>query len=336
VVKNIKWLIIALAVVAGIWGGLELSTRARSGPQPLFADYEPQAAGRITIKTGGGLAVLEKRGQVWLVTSEDTLPAAAQPLEELLGAIGAFSRKDRISSNPERQGQYQVDSTGIAVTVADERGRVVASLVVGKTGPDYQSTYIRDTRTNDVVLAQGRLAYIFNRGARSWQDKRVFSIDPADVAEVGISKPAGGFVLRRDQAGKWYVSEPESSACDPGAAARLVKTLAALECEKFAGRTPRPEWGLDGAEPSVRVRTGGGAEQGLAIGAQDPEGRRYAARTDRDEAGPVYLIPEPLVERILPDLADLLPEASASQALSRTATQPGQSAPSPGAEAGPK
>jgi hypothetical protein len=318
-VKNIRWLVLALVVVGGIWGALELRARAGSGPQPLFPAYKAETAGRITIKTDAGLATLEKRGDVWLVTSEDSLPAARQPLDELLGAVGAFSRKDRISSKRERQSQYQVDSTGVAVTVEDGRGRVVASFVVGKTGPDYQSTYVRDTRTNDVILAQGRLGYIFNRGKRSWQDKRVFSVDPADVTEVGVSKPTGRFVLKRADDGKWYVSEPESTACENGAAARLVKTLASLEAEEFAGRTARPEWGLAGAEPSVWVKTTGGAEQGLAVGGQDPEGRRYAVRTDGAGAGgPVHLIPELLIERILPDLADLLPRAPAPAAPAQT------------------
>jgi hypothetical protein len=326
-VKNIRWLVLALVVVGGIWGGLELRARARSGPQPLFPDYKPETAARITIKTDAGLTVLEKRDQVWLVTSEDSLPAARQPLDELLAAVGTFSRKDRISSKLERQSQYQVDSTGVAVTVKDGRGRVVASLVVGKTGPDYQSTYVRDTSTNDVILAQGRLGYIFNRGKRSWQDKRVFSVDPADVAEVGVSKPTGRFVLKRGGDGKWYVSEPESTACEAGAASRLVKALASLEGEKFAGRTARPEWGLAGGEPSVWLKTTGGAVQGLAVGGRDEEGRRYAVRTDRTEAGPVHLIPEALIERILPDLADVLPkapESSTTSALSSPPASPAQ------------
>jgi len=302
-VKNSKWLLVALVAVGALWGGLELRARSASGPQPLFSGFKAESAGRITIRAGARPVELKKSGGAWLVVSEDSLPAAPGPVEEVLAAVGALSRKDRISSKADRQAQYQVDSTGVAVTVEDGRGKTLASLVVGKLGPDYQSTYVRDARTGDVVLAQGRLGPVFNRGQRPWQNRRVFEADPAEVVEIGLAGEGGPVILKLGRDQQWYLSEPESASIDQAAATRLARSLAALECEAFAGRTARPEWGL-GTEPAVWLRTALGATQGLILGGQDAAERRYAVR---EGGGPVYLIPGNVVRRVTPDLATLKP-----------------------------
>jgi hypothetical protein len=243
--KGMKWLLIALAAFAAVWAGLTLRDHLKARPQPLFPAFTPEAARTLRFEAAGNRAELSLQDGTWLVTSEDSLPAERQAVEDVLKATAAFSRKDRISSNPEKRSRYQVDSSGVAVTVEGEAGKLLAAFVVGKMGPDFQSTYIRDAGSGDVVLAQGYLAPVFNRGSRSWQDKRVFRAEPKDITELVVAKPGGAFTVRRS-GDQWFAASPEGSAdslrCDTAKVSRMVKTLAYLRCDDFAGRVAEPGW----------------------------------------------------------------------------------------------
>ncbi|MFZ1948333.1 MAG: DUF4340 domain-containing protein [bacterium] len=322
--KGMKWLLIVLAAFAGIWAGLTLRDHLKARPQPLFPAFAPEAARTLKFEAGGNRAELSLEDGTWLVTSEDSLPAERQAVEDVLKAIAAFSKKDRISSNPQKRSQYQVDSSGVAVTVEGEAGKVLAAFVAGKMGPDFQSTYIRDAGSGDVVLAQGYLAPVFNRGSRSWQDRRIFRAEPKDITELGVAKPGGAFALRRS-GDQWYAgstgstgstggpagragASADSLKCDPAKVSRVARALAYLRCDDFAGRVAEPGWGLESPGSSVWFKTSAGEEHRLLVGNDSGDGRYYATR---GEGGPVYLITAANAKTLLPDLAELLPGQAA-------------------------
>lgn len=305
-----KWLIVVLVVIGGIWGALELRDRQSSKPQPLYPLFKPETAAKITIKSSDGGAALERAGENWLVVSEDSFPAEPSVMSDILVTIAAFSRRDKISSNPGNQALYQVDSAGTAVTVEDNKGRQVASFVVGKRGPDYQSTYVRDTKTNDVIVAQGYFSPVFDRGPRSWQDKRIFDIKPAEVVEMDVTRPGGTLVVKRGSDDKWYAAGAESLACDTEMVMSLVRSFANLRCSDFAGRKPLPEWGVENPDSSVVARTSDGSEHTLLIGHAASETSFYASRA---VDGLVYIISAQNVANLLPDRAQLLPGESAAE-----------------------
>jgi len=303
-VKRMKWLLSVLVVLAGLYGLLQFGSARKARPRPLFPAFRTELAAKITLHTSDANTVLEKKGDVWVVTSEDSFPAEADAVKQILDAGKGFSRRDMISANPQKQALYQVDSSGVAVTVEDTRGKVLASFVVGKLGADYQSTYIRDMTSNDVILAQGYFGPTFDRGKRSWQDKLIFRVEPNDVVEVGVTRPGLAMVLKRSAEGKWFISQPESIECEAGKASRLVKTLANLRCENFAWHVAASEAGVDNPDSSAWFKTADGTERKVLIGHGAGEGRFYVKRGD---ISLIYIVPAQTVKVIMPDVADLLP-----------------------------
>jgi hypothetical protein len=294
-------LIIVLVVLVAVFLVLRLETGRRGGDKPLFEGFVPQDVDRFSVVAGDNRAVLRKVDGTWFVTSEDSLPAEPGAVENLLDDIAAFSRKDIISSNPDKYGLYQVDSTGARVVVSDARGDTLAKFVVGKPGPDYQSTYVRDLATGDVILAPGYLRSAFDRGKRSWQDRTIFAYTPDEIEEIEIRRPGEDVVLQSRE-GKWFVSSPESMACDPDRVNRLTRSLAYLKSDGFAGRMPVAASGLAEADSSVSLRAAGGVREELLFGNHDENGRVYVKRADSDI---VYLLSEYKVKAMLPELAEL-------------------------------
>jgi hypothetical protein len=295
-------LLVVLAVLVAVFAVLRLGVDRAAGDKPLYPDFRPESVARITIDGKQRQSVFEKAGDVWLVVSEDSFPAEAGVVDAMLSKVTGFSLKDMISSNPEKQQLYQVDSTGIAVTMETADGDTVASFVIGKAGPDYQSTYVRASGSSEVILAPGYLPQAFERGNRSWQDRTIYAFEPDDFLAVTVNHRDETVALKRNQAGQWFISEPESLPADAGVVSRLLRTLGRLRCDDFAGRTRLPEYGLAASDSSLHFTTADGAEHEIVFGSPTEDDRVYTATSDSDI---VYLLSSYKVGGLLPRLDKL-------------------------------
>ena len=295
-------LLVVLAILIVVFLAVKFTGGRRDRERPLFPDFEPAEAARLVIEGGENTAVLTESNDTWFVASEDSLPAEAGVVEDMLERATGFSRKDIISSNPEKQAIYNVDSAGVFVSILDARGDTLVKFVVGKPGPDYQSTYVRDVASGDVVLAPGYLRAVFDRGERTWQDRTIFALEPDTIEEIKIGRPGESLTLRRNAAGEWFMSEPESSACQQNKVAGLLRALAYLRCDELAGRMPSPASGLAEPDSAVGFRTADGLRKELLFGNRIDERQTYAKRTNSDI---VYLLATHKVDAILPRPAEL-------------------------------
>lgn len=292
-------ILLVVFLVLRFWGG------RRAGEEPLYPDFDAARAVRFSVEAPEAVAALGRADGIWLVVSEDSLPAEAGAADRMLENITGFSRKDIISSNPEKYGLYKVDSTGVWVTVSNAPGDTLARFVVGKPGPDFRSTYVRDVASGDVILAPGYLQPVFDRGKRSWQDRTIFAFEPDEIVRIDIRRRDEALTLRKDGAGGWFAASPESTACDQQKMTRLTRTLAYLKCDDFAGRAPVPNAGLAEPDSSISLRTSGGIREELIFGGVDDTGQVLAKRAGSDI---VYLLAAHRVEAMLPELADLCAE----------------------------
>ena len=297
-------LVVVLAVLIVVFLAVRFGGGRRGGEKPLFPDFVPAEAARLVIEGGEATAVFTESDDVWFVASEDSFPAEAGIVEDMLDRVTGFSRKDIISSNPEKHALYNVDSAGVFVSILGAQGDTLVGFVVGKPGPDYQSTYVRDVVSGDVVLARGYLRAVFDRGERTWQDRTIYALEPDAIEEVRIGRSAESLTLERNAAGEWFISEPESSACDQERVARLVRALAYLRCDELAGRMPSAASGLAEPDSAVGFRTAEGLREELLFGNRNEERQTYVKRTGSDI---VYLLANQKVDVILPRPAELRP-----------------------------
>jgi hypothetical protein len=301
-VKVRMGLVIALAILAGIFALTRFTSERRPGEKQLFPRYSAEGAARIVLAGSQKQTIMEKDAGVWIVTSEDSFPAEPAAVEAVLDAVNSFSLKDMISSNPDKQSLYQVDSSGISVVIEGAGGETLAAFVVGKVGPDYQSTYIKDSGSDDVILAPGYLRPSYDRGKRPWQDTRVLMLEPGDITEVRITRGEETIALARDEASRWHIALPESAGSDEMRITRLLRTAARLKCDEFAGRSVEPAFGLDHADSSLWLKTADGTEERLLFGSENASGLVY---TMRPQADVVYLLAKHKVTSMLPRLAEL-------------------------------
>ncbi len=152
------------------------------------------AIDRIDITTSSDELSLLREGERWLLSSPLRYPADENAVAAALGASSRMHLKSLVSSNPEKQHLFQVDSSGTLVRLF-ERGTERAAFRVGKAGSSYTGTYVRQEGSNDVYLADGIITHLFNGNPEQWRDKRILTVKMEEIQTVEFRYGDTTFVL---------------------------------------------------------------------------------------------------------------------------------------------
>jgi hypothetical protein len=154
----------------------------------------------------------------------------------LLHQSRSLEIKSIVSTKPEKQSLFQVDSvTGTLVQIFAS-GREQAAFIIGKMGPSYSETYVRNASSSDVVLVNGALETQFKKPAKDWRDKAIVSLGSEIVTFVAFDYPGESFVVaQKDTA--WAIG---NRRVNNEAINSLVSSLLALQADDFIDATVSP------------------------------------------------------------------------------------------------
>jgi hypothetical protein len=318
-------------VVLLVVSGQGSPAKKRGGSEALYPDLDTSRVDRIEIRTSRGSADLFRDGPVWRTAKEDSFPADPDAVMKVLEAAAGFSARDIASHSAEKHEIFDVDSgSAIEVRLATG-GTTSARFFVGKSGSDFQSTYVRDGGGVDVFRQAGSLKSVFDRGARTWKDKAVFRLDEEKMAAVELARK--GETIRYENRGEagWVVAKPEGYRSVGALAVAVARGLTKLTATDIVSKSDTLLTGLDAPEAVVRIELAGGGEKTLVIGAEKPGGGgRYAKRASEDV---LYLVPSSrLANYIRPteELIEPLPPDSALMPPPELGSDPGEKGPGGG------
>lgn len=204
-----------IALVTVILAAISLAHEARllapaEGGSPFFpqlaTDWHRIAQIKIESKKSEvDVAFKPERG--WVVTSHDNYPAAFDQVRETIAGMAELTviepktaRRDWLSYvglvSP-RQG-----GNGTAITLLDDKGTVLASLIAGKTsdiGDPTGAVGLFARRSGDPQSWLLRSVFVPKSDPSDWLDKRLVSVDRARISEADVD-PANGpsYTVRRD------------------------------------------------------------------------------------------------------------------------------------------
>ncbi len=201
----------------------ETSTPETPG-RPLF-DYDSSAVDRIELRNSGGTITLEKINGTWMITSPGEHRADSSVVTAMVNQGKHIELKALLSTNPEKQSVFAVDSTAPLVKIS-ENGAERAAFRVGKVSTSYTETYVRPEGTNDVYLANGFLSGIFNRQLKDLRDRTIFRADRELIKSVGYQYGDTTFTVAF-QDSLWRVgSDPANDAVVNGVLSGLANLQA--------------------------------------------------------------------------------------------------------------
>jgi hypothetical protein len=218
-----------------------------------FLTVDSGMVNKISIRRLGTVIEFQKAGEDWNVNDRGksylTEKGAVQQLANLAHTT---SVGEIISSNPDKQMLFQVDTiTGNRVTFYRDANELV-SVIIGKTGTDNQSTYVRKPESNDVYVAKGNLARFLNRPASGYRDKTLLTIDTTQIATISFkSKEIDYRIGRQDSLWRIVPAKGEPANPDPQKMSNLLRQLAQIRWNSSPpeGDTVRPDF----LQPTVAV-----------------------------------------------------------------------------------
>ena len=249
---------------------------------PLFPNFNKEQVVKIEITATGETTTLSKQDDNWVVASMDNYPADGEGVAELLSKVTEFKNTQRVSNNPEKQLEFEVDSTGVEAKLMDASDKVLAHLFVGKTTPGFLSSYVRPADSNDVYVAQGYLQSVFNKDTRTWKDRTIFNFNKGIATQLNIISPEETVELRLDADGAWQMLKPIAAAAKTTEVDALLTTFSGLDTDDFAeAKDELAEYGLDTPQSTISAVLNDGTTATLHVGKEE-EGKLYVKRDDKD------------------------------------------------------
>ena len=249
---------------------------------PLFPNFDEEQVMKIEITATGETTTLSKQNGSWVVASMDNYPADGEGVAELLSKVGEFKNTQRVSNNPEKQAEFEVDSTGVEAKMMDANDKILVHLFVGKTTPGFLSSYVRPADANDVYVAQGYLQSVFDKGTRTWKDRTIFSFNKGIVTQLNIISPEETVELRLDAEGTWQMIKPVAAAAKTTEVDTLLTTFSELDTDDFAEATDElAEYELDAPQSTISAVLNDGTTATLHVGKEEG-GKLYVKRDDKD------------------------------------------------------
>jgi len=235
--RSTKLLIALLLVLAAIAYFLLPSEKERETSYTaaqLSLKVDSASIVKIEILRPSKPVVIENVGGKWTITAPGRYPADSKSIFQLLNGFNKFNVGSLVSSNPEKQSLFQVDSSGTRLTFTERSGKSV-SLIVGKMGPSFSEIYFRLPGSKDVYLGDGIETWTVNKDMKDWRDKTIYAAQSEMIKEITYSLGGKGYTFSRDTSG-WKLADKSVEA---GTMNPLLTTLSSLHADDFADTISR-------------------------------------------------------------------------------------------------
>jgi len=266
----------------------------QDAPPSPFAGLELEQLSKIVVKTIQGESTLTRTGDDWLVAEYDDFPADRPALEEAILTLRTLKLGDVVSENREKQATFQVDESGVEVLIHGEGGEsdLEAHFFLGKPGHDYRSIYFRLADSDKVHLVDQQLRGRFDRGARTWRNRRPFDFTTEDVTALRLADGERGdsLSLRKTDEGGWMIEGDEDRPADPAKVELVARSFAQLAADDFPEDrgADLAAYGLNEPKWSWSADLLDGSTATLHVGTVDKDENRVFAR--RDGSPIVYIL----------------------------------------------
>jgi hypothetical protein len=218
--------VLILATVLVLQRPGEQSVRAGAGTPLLTLDSA--AVDRLEIASPNGRIVLAREGGTWMIAEPIRYKADRVAVGTAVGMAGRMTITALASSNPQKQGVFQVDSNATLVRVF-EKETEKAAVRIGKAGPAYTQTYVRLEGSDDVYLVDGSLSWTFVKPTRDWRDRSIFTTTQDSIRSVRFQYGDTTFVLSRADT-LWRV---DGAPVDQGRVDGFLAALSSFATDDF-------------------------------------------------------------------------------------------------------
>jgi hypothetical protein len=269
--KRSTLLLIGVLVALGVVTAIVLQQPGESSSDKapeMLVTYDSSAVDRLQITSGGSTVTLTLEGGRWMITSPVHYRADENAVTMALSRGRKIEIRGLVSTNPEKQGVFQVDSSATLVQVF-ERGTPAAAFRIGKAGTTFSETYVRREGSTDVLIGEGPLAHLFVKSPKDWRDRTIFKAEHDKITSIRYRYGDTTFTLALFDS-VWKV---DSRPASPPVVQNLLSTLTNYLANDFLDSAFTPS-----TPPAALVELPGTQLRFYRAG----EGNRYLVQSSQD------------------------------------------------------
>jgi hypothetical protein len=210
------------------------SSSAASSTEMLVS-YDSSAVDRLEVTSGGSTITLALENGTWMIAAPVHYRADESAVNSAISRGRKIEVRGVVSSNPEKQALFQVDSAGTLVKVF-EHGVEKTSFRIGKPGTSFNETYVRREGATDVLVAEGPLAYLFVKTPKDWRDRTILKADREKITSIHYRYGDTTFTVAFVDS-VWKIDAQPAS---PAVVQNLLGTLSAYLANDFLDSTFTP------------------------------------------------------------------------------------------------
>lgn len=267
-------------------------------PSEQTLNFFNDKIGAFVIKDGSGSVTLHKKGDIWVVspgvaakvnsTSQDFATDSAS-VAIALEKLTSMKRSDIVSENREKQSIFEVDSAkGLFLEAFDNNGNSKGSIIIGKSGPDWNSNYVRSANSNKVYTVVGGVRYSFFTELNRWRDKLMIAFNSASAKNISIvNKDASITITKADTGKSWNIVSPIQCPAKTDQIDGLLSTLSHFSAADFQDSVLSDSvTGLLKPQLTISFGLANGSKK-ISIGSKRADGKYYAVVEGKEN---VYLV----------------------------------------------
>lgn len=343
--KKVLYPVVILVILVGILIVNEnLSKKTPSKEELLFfPDLKEQSISSILIEKKDGNIKLRKKGDVWVVSQPSSVTgenesddAVASPLgtdetkgdsaegaksstggmreypvdsasiNAALEKVTSMKKNILVSENSEKQSVFEVDTAkGIMVTLSDNSGKKIGSFIIGKSGADYSSNYIRLMGSNSVYMVSGGVRSAMFTDLNRWRDKNIVKFEKSTAKGITLAKEDGSLITlaKADSGNPWEILEPIKNPAKTDVVNGILDKLSQFNASDFQDDVlADTAMGFDKPMLGVTVSFDNGSSRNLVFGKKNKD-NKYWVKTDAKDQ--IYLVTEYYFNQVNKKLEDL-------------------------------
>jgi hypothetical protein len=270
----------------------EKGERASDRSRPIPA-LNPAEITSLDVTKNGAVTTIKNEGGTYKVTAHVAYPADSGAAQTAFEGLGKMDVTDLVTSQPDKQAEFEVDDKSGLHLVAKHDGKVLADFIVGKgVGA---GTMVRLGGSNDIWRASGITKYMFDKGPSDWRDKGITTFLAADVEKLDVAAKDGAKIslkktgTKQGSDDKWEVvsSTVKIDKLDNSVPSGMVQALSTWKANDFADGVTPAAAGLEPAALTVTVGLKGGKSVVALVGGKKGEDEFYVKKADAPQ---VFLV----------------------------------------------
>jgi len=295
---NRKYLqtLIALAVLAGLWGVFTYVGRKKSASsskaktassQNLFPVKRDHIVSFTLTPSSGKAITCALNGKVWEITQPEKLPTDTSTIDGFLSSLTSATPSEVVSEHPTDLKEFGLDPPETTIEVRTNTKPSEFILRLGGSTPTSTGIYAQVGGQQRVITLASYMKDSLEKSLFDLRNKKVVTLTSDNIQRIDVSSKTGTYQLVKNADGIWDLMLPPPVRADRFRVQGLVDELGSASMQSIVseGKTDLIRYGFSNPTLTVHI-SGADGSQTLVLGKKD--GSNYYAMNTA--AGPVFTL----------------------------------------------